>query len=168
MSSRGSRERRGSFTSGLTLPNEMQPDLALLAARGGKALKEFEPASQDDEQAAGSRPWPPATVSMADSMVADTVSASEEQRTSAAVSALVGDFHDRFWLPRDAAGDSAASSAAAAAALSTDPGQRSVAAHLYAVRTTQRLVKQVCSKPRPPSLKFRAYTICSLAGEGQR
>jgi hypothetical protein len=75
-------------------------------------------------------------------------SASEETRTSPAVSTLVGDFHDRFWLPRDAAGDTAASSAASVAALSTDPGQRSVAAHLYAVRTTQRLVQQVLATVR--------------------
>ena len=69
-------------------------------------------------------------------------STSDDARTSPLVSSLVGDFHDRFWLPRDAAGDAAAASAASIAAMSSDPGQRSVAAHLYAVRTTQRLVQQ--------------------------
>jgi hypothetical protein len=73
----------------------------------------------------------------------DAPSASEAERTSAGVTSLVSNFHDRFWLPRDAAGDAAAASSACIAALSADAGQRSVAAHLYAVRTTQRLVSQV-------------------------
>ena len=75
-------------------------------------------------------------------------SASEDTRTAPVVSNLVGDFHDRFWLPRAAAGDSAAASAASLAALSSDPAQRSVSAHLYAVRATQRLVRQVLATIR--------------------
>ena len=94
-------------------------------------------------------------------------SSSEEQRTSTAVSTLVGDFHDRFWLPRDAAGDAAAASAASVAALSSDPGQRSVAAHLYAVRTTQRLVKQVLATvrhraPNEPAFGVDANFGCEM------
>lgn len=152
------RDRRSSFTGGLTLPSDHQPDLALLAARGGKALKQFEATQANPQvqmQVARSLPTAASGRTMA-ALAADTASASEDERTSAAVSTLVGDFHDRFWLPRDAAGDVAASSAASAAALSSDPGQRSVAAHLYAVRTTQRLVKQVRDRLLPPPARLIA------------
>ena len=42
-------------------------------------------------------------------------------RASPAARTLVGDFHDRFWLTREAHGDAAAAAATALAALSDDP-----------------------------------------------
>ena len=63
-------------------------------------------------------------------------------RASPAARTLVGDFHDRFWLTREAHGDAAAAAATALAALSDDPAKRSVAAHLYAVRGVKRVVGQ--------------------------
>lgn len=70
-------------------------------------------------------------------------SEAEKSRASPCVTSTVGQFHDRHWLPRNAVGDEAAASSACVAALSSDPTQRSVAAHLYAVRAAQRLVSQV-------------------------
>ena len=58
---------------------------------------------------------------------------------------LLGEFHDRFWLSRKAHGEAAAGAAAALAGLSETPGKRSVAAHLYTVRATQRVIDQVVS-----------------------
>ena len=91
---------------------------------------------------------------------ADAPSETEAMRAAPAVSSLVGEFHDRFWLPRGETGDMAAASAASIAAISPDPGQRSVAAHLYAVRVAQRLTSQVghvvrhrAPKPVPPELR---------------
>ena len=85
-------------------------------------------------------------------------SESEAHRTSSVVPHLVGEFHDRFWLPRGDVGDAAAASAASIAAVSPNPGQRSAAAHLYAVRTTQRVRSQVMHvvahrAPRHPALQ---------------
>ena len=65
----------------------------------------------------------------------------------------------------DAHGDAAASAAAALAALSDDPGKRSVAAHLFTVRTTQRTIQQVLNvvKHRLPQVDEGSKT--ALAAE---
>ena len=147
--------RRGSFKchGGFSLPAEMLPDVALLQPPGSTTQRFSTPAPAPAPAAvqhmSEHHHHPPnMTSTMLHAAQLQEPSASEDTRTSPAVSTLVGDFHDRFWLPRDAAGDTAASSAASVAALSTDPGQRSVAAHLYAVRTTQRLVQQVLATVR--------------------
>ena len=88
------RDRRSSFTGGLTLPSDHQPDLALLAARGGKALKQFEATQANPQvqmQVARSLPTAASGRTMA-ALAADTASASEDERTSAAVSTLVVTF----------------------------------------------------------------------------
>lgn len=74
---------------------------------------------------------------------AEAPSDAEAVRAADDVSRLVGDFHDRHWLARGETGDVAAASAATIAAISSDARQRSTAAHLYAVRTSQRLVSHV-------------------------
>ena len=68
---------------------------------------------------------------------------SEKERAQPAPRTLVSDFHDRFWMARDAQGDAAASAAASLAALSEQASRRSAAAHLYSVRATHRVAAQV-------------------------
>ena len=87
-------------------------------------------------------PYPPGKVPPSQAAVSEGLRAAPPART------LVGDFHDRFWMTRDAHGDAAASAATALAALSEEAGRRSAAAHLYAVRATQRAVKQVTAVVR--------------------
>lgn len=105
-----------------------QPPLELVKSRGPVSAKQAANAADHGRKAA---------------LGGTMVGSSEAEGGAEAVSHLVGDFHDRFWLSRDASGDAAAASSAALTALSADASKRSAAAHLYAVRTTQRLIKQV-------------------------
>ena len=98
--------RRGSFKchGGLSLPAEMLPDVALLQPPGSTTQRFSTPAPAPAPAAvqhmSEHHHHPPnMTSTMLHAAQLQEPSASEDTRTSPAVSTLVGDFHDRFWLP---------------------------------------------------------------------